>query len=236
MKEQKTMEAWSISTADEAKNHSNSRTGLSDWHPSKAPLHCCSKQPFKALHLCKSWILRQLWKVVQFHPGLCAHSTYAVPYCLIYYPNGHISLWCYSVQLTFQHNRCIFQSKAFYPSHVTMIHSPLPRHQCIEFQKDNGWYLEECKRLMQRGVHLFLFLQEYVSPAVSTLFSYISYPSSFLKNKSWSGIFLTGWHGLLLIFIWAKLWGNVHVYPKSLSISHYLSFLYIYSIYALFCC
>lgn len=123
-------------------------------------------------------------------------------------------------------------------SHVWEMNSPLLCHQCIEFQQDNGWYFEECKRLTQRGVYWFLFLQEYLSPAVSTLY-YYSYSSPFLKKKVLVWYFWTGWHGLLLIFIWAKLWGNVRVYPKILkhfSLSFLFLYIYIYSIYTIFCC
>lgn len=85
-----------------------------------------------------------------------------------------------------------------------------------------------------RGCLLLSFFCRNVQVLLCRLFTRFLIQALFWKKKNTVLIWYiwTGCHSLLLIFIWAKLWGNVRIYPKSLSISLYLSFfIYIQYIY-----
>lgn len=201
---------------------------LLEWllHPSDAHLHCCSNRSPLSFNFCKIWILQtyhRLWK----HPQL--HSAYTVLYSLIYYPNEYAAFGAKVGESgCFHTTTCIFERKTFYLSETN---SPL--WSLGTMLRDDGWYFEECKRLTRRSFFVS-FSAGIFKPCLlfSFLFNFL-FEAIFWKKKV--SYFWTGWYSLPFIFIWAKFWGNVCIYPKFFSISLYLS-LYTQCIYHMFCC
>ncbi len=128
-------------------------------------------------------------------------------------------------------------------SHVQEMNSPLLCHHCIQFQQDNGWYFEECKRLTERGVYWFLFLQEYLSPVVSTLYCFpkISYSSPVLEKEKCPSLVFLNWMTQFTFDIYlsqiVRKCAHIPKILKHFSLPFlFFIYIYIYSIYTIFCC